>query len=928
MGPNCWTFLFPFLFFSEHKMSASGSKSSKKKGKGMATLEEFSLGPVAQEGYKSRATGWEAAELRSTLTCPHQLENIINVAGIKPSTSGTFHRPPRDSETPNHNYDGFGDWSQTHLMTGAMLPLQDYFVNFLVFVGLAPYQLIPQAYRLLSGLFIFYTARGWGSPSPAKILYFYELVSVPKKGDKLKDGFYGFRIHPANEGVVPYNRQTHVKEYRHRFFFSSGFRAVDHPELLTEWVRIPPYQRTLPTQAFLRRAQAFASYDHADLDVGGLVTTENCRKAKLILSHQSVDDSNLSRVICPNVRAPVAEKAFRDELIATAEKKYQDYLYRKAQEKAYSKAQAASGRGLRVGSPVERRSQAIAGKSEAKFFDKILQEEIGDRSARRPLRIEDSSEKQTSRPQPSAPEPNSGAPGASTSGAGDISMDAILEQLAGVHTPVAPPAFTSSPPAPSLKVSSSAPPDTIDLVDDEEVLPGEGQGKGWDFSEEAVEGAGEPQALPEVAEEDEEEPEVALIRKRKGKMVAQDEPKRPRRADTPAHGLDGGVSPMEENPAPPHIELTPIPGDEVRQELRIAKHNYAMDEYSRGHAEVEALRRILRAEVEASINHPEYQDPWDLNLDPLSDWFRRLLGPTLAPFAAEMTGEFASQLTRCAPKRFATCASLNSIFQVQDLSHSLTVVSTLQFLRFLLLFVFCFPLLRNFFLYFVMAQLAAEAGRLSKNIINHGFTLSDFGDMNDVRKVLQDLTAERQIYQEAAERQEAAAKAKEEEAKRREAQAEAMIRDEAQRRDRMEAQHQEELRAQTEAAEKARRDLREAREALDEMVAKVRSLEETHQSDIESKAALAAELKELRDFKEQSARKAKRAELLSPVSCARCPKRFDDDVYMAWATNDQSIKLTFYPKPEEMIARFREKKKKLDAALEARIGPRLPPRAD
>ena len=319
-------------------MSASGSKSSKKKGKNIATLEEVSLGPVAQEGYKSRATGWEAAELRSTLTCPHQLENIINVAGIKPSTSGTFHRPPRDSETPNHNYDGFGAWSQTHLMAGAMLPLQDYFVNFLVFVGLAPYQLIPQAYRLLSGLFIFYTARGWGSPSPAEILYFYELVSVPKKGDKLKDGFYGFRIHPANEGVVPYNRQTHVKEYRHRFFFSSGFRAVDHPELLTEWVRIPPYQRTLPTQAFLRRAQAFASYDHADLDVGGLVTTENCRKAKLILSHQSVDDSNLSRVICPNVRAPVAEKAFRDELIATAEKKYQDYLYRKAQEKAYSKA--------------------------------------------------------------------------------------------------------------------------------------------------------------------------------------------------------------------------------------------------------------------------------------------------------------------------------------------------------------------------------------------------------------------------------------------------------------------------------------------------------------------------------------------------------------------------------------------------------------
>ena len=89
----------------------------------MATLEEVSLGPVAQEGYKSRATGWEAAELYSTLTCPHQLENIVEVAGIKPSTSRTYHRPPRDAETPNHNYGGFGAWSQTHLMVGAMLPL-------------------------------------------------------------------------------------------------------------------------------------------------------------------------------------------------------------------------------------------------------------------------------------------------------------------------------------------------------------------------------------------------------------------------------------------------------------------------------------------------------------------------------------------------------------------------------------------------------------------------------------------------------------------------------------------------------------------------------------------------------------------------------------------------------------------------------------
>ncbi|KAM6587541.1 hypothetical protein CsatA_010146 [Cannabis sativa] len=256
-------------------------------------------------------------------------------------------------------------------------------------------------------------------------------------------------------------------------------------------------------------------------------------------------------------------------------------------------------------------------------------------------------------------------------------MDAIMAELARVHTPEAPPPFTSSQMAPPLKISSSAPPDTIDLVDDEEVLPGEGQEKQWGYSEEVEEGAGGLRALPEEVEEGEEEQEIALIRKRKGKMIAQEEPKRPRRADTPAHGLDGGVSPMVEHTAPPNIVLTPVPGDEARQELWIAKHNYAMDKYSRGYAEVEALRRVLRVEMQNTLNNPEYQNPWDLNLDPLSDWFGRFLGPTLAPFAAEMTGEFASQLTRCAPKRFAACASLNSIFQVQDLSHSLTVVSVL-----------------------------------------------------------------------------------------------------------------------------------------------------------------------------------------------------------------------------------------------------------
>uniref|UniRef100_A0A803P2T7 Uncharacterized protein n=1 Tax=Cannabis sativa TaxID=3483 RepID=A0A803P2T7_CANSA len=357
----------------------TGVKSSSKVSTTLATLEEVMKGHVVQKKYTRRSNGSEADKLHSTLTCAHQLEKIFIVAAIKPSASKVFHRLPRDEETPKHNYGGFGAWSQTHLMSGAMLPLQDYFIDFLVFVGLAPYQLIPQAYCLLSGLFIFYVAKGWASPSPVEILYFYELVSVPKKGDKLKDSFFTLRAHPANEGPVPFDFQKNVKEYHHQFFFSSGFQANERSKLLTEWVKIPLMHRTAPTQLFLQHPKVFSTYKKDGLNVGDLVTTAHWRRAKLITENQSVDDFNLSKVLCPNVRSPDSEKALRADIIASVEDRYKKYLFRREQELAYIKVQAAAGRVLRI----------EAGKEQATFRPKL------------PFSV-----------------PNTGAPDASTPGSG------------------------------------------------------------------------------------------------------------------------------------------------------------------------------------------------------------------------------------------------------------------------------------------------------------------------------------------------------------------------------------------------------------------------------------------------------------------------------------------------------------------------------
>uniref|UniRef100_A0A803QIV6 Uncharacterized protein n=1 Tax=Cannabis sativa TaxID=3483 RepID=A0A803QIV6_CANSA len=89
---------------------------------------------------------------------------------------------------------------------------------------------------------------------------------------------------------LPCLHRKNVKEFRHRFFFSSGLKAFERPDLLTEWVRIPPMHYTTPTQLFLNHAQT-----------------------------QSVDDFNLSIVICPKARNPRSGKALRADIISSAE---------------------------------------------------------------------------------------------------------------------------------------------------------------------------------------------------------------------------------------------------------------------------------------------------------------------------------------------------------------------------------------------------------------------------------------------------------------------------------------------------------------------------------------------------------------------------------------------------------------------------------
>uniref|UniRef100_A0A803QQ71 Uncharacterized protein n=1 Tax=Cannabis sativa TaxID=3483 RepID=A0A803QQ71_CANSA len=140
-----------------------------------------------------------------------------------------------------------------------------------------------------------------------------------------------------------------------------------------------------------------------------------------------------------------------------------------------------------------------------------------------------------------------------------------------------------------------------------------------------------------LIDKEEEVVVLHLDRKRKGVVTEPKPSKKMKRVDT--HGLSTDLripSKVDEYPAPPHIILTPAHPDEERVQLRIAKHNYTVGELSRGDTEAEAPKKRLM-EAQYGPFQGEYAgDIWDLNLDPLTDWFKRFVGTNLALLASEM----------------------------------------------------------------------------------------------------------------------------------------------------------------------------------------------------------------------------------------------------------------------------------------------------
>ena len=121
--------------------------------------EEVNRAPIVISGSRTpKGHRWEMNVVPNLFRNYRMMYLMEKHLGIE-STPGLFHnRLARIEERAHTSVEGFGAWSAGHISAGATLPLHDYFVRFLTYVGIAPFQLLPQAYRLLAGWRVFFTA--------------------------------------------------------------------------------------------------------------------------------------------------------------------------------------------------------------------------------------------------------------------------------------------------------------------------------------------------------------------------------------------------------------------------------------------------------------------------------------------------------------------------------------------------------------------------------------------------------------------------------------------------------------------------------------------------------------------------------------------------------------------------------------------------
>ena len=153
-----------------------------------------------------------ASSIMSSLTI-RTLINQLDRYGVPSSCSLTVPSEHcRANDPPEGGYFAFG----LHIMpVSAHLPLRLYFIDVLEYFGIAPLQLAPNGYAILTALFVIYTQMGFTQPTPLKVNYMYTLKKIPSGGAS----FYYLSAWSSRKLNLIENYPSNADHWKESFFW-------------------------------------------------------------------------------------------------------------------------------------------------------------------------------------------------------------------------------------------------------------------------------------------------------------------------------------------------------------------------------------------------------------------------------------------------------------------------------------------------------------------------------------------------------------------------------------------------------------------------------------------------------------------------------------------------------------------------------------
>ena len=115
------------------------------------------------------------------LTCATTHTDLLKLRKLYNILEDVLLAIPGKGDVPNRPPKGYVTLHLERFKLGARLPLQPYFVKILGGIHLAPSQLHPNGWRVLSALFVLWEMCELGEPSLVEVKHLHQLRSSPKE---------------------------------------------------------------------------------------------------------------------------------------------------------------------------------------------------------------------------------------------------------------------------------------------------------------------------------------------------------------------------------------------------------------------------------------------------------------------------------------------------------------------------------------------------------------------------------------------------------------------------------------------------------------------------------------------------------------------------------------------------------------------------